>query len=945
MDRLTGARLLTTGDGYVEVAHEALLREWPRLQTWLNEDAAGRQVHLHLIGAARDWEARGREPGDLYRGARLAAALDWAPAHEDELNALEREFVDESRLASDRDAERQRRTNRSLRLLLAGTGVFLIVAVGAGLFAAYQAQIAAQAGEFARSRELAASAIAMLDDDPTLSKLLALSAASIADPPVESLAALHRAWDADRVIYRYEWPTNREVGQLYTDLDPTGRYLVATGFYIDTPHDYLEVVDRATGEILWSVDPADESVGIGYGYFTPDGERVVYGAYRENSPPEQPGAGPSELGVHVRDALTGAEISHWDAGSCGAAVLAVSKVNVLVKRTEPPDDAPAPPATESPSTAPPTTAPPAKCSEIRSAANPHILELELIDLESGERTLLSSDVPGTDEAGLSLDGRIVAFDEYEDSTSYEIVSVLLDLNTNTRVPIELTGGAVRDLSGDGSLVLYGDDPLELWDWRERESVAQLPGHKGLTAYAEFSPDGGTIFSTGADATLRGQDIATRDETISFPGIANGRPAISDAGLVLVPLFGTRTAGLVDTGLRGELAAIAARELSAAPGPGDDCSVFGDLDVGGNFAAFDNYCGPSSATASSTTSIIDISRLELRQSLADGYGMALSPDGTRVARFKSEVRNASLWTGAAEIVDSSTGQQIVEMEGLCRYNLSSVGGAYPPPENENCEEFPNPPFPILGWQLRWSPDGQMVAIVDGIEGYFVVWNAQDGQVIPGSLDANRRQRLPAFDVSFTPDSRQLLVSYTSGSATGVLESVSTTTWNTEQTRDLDETRVRLAFIGYSADASTVIGITGFRGFGGGALRWIDVRTLEDLRESRPRVHDGPPLAFAVAADRSLLATASSDGFVRVWDSSTSRLEHEISFPGSAVNGVAFLGDSRLGVVLDDGNLRVLTIDPKELLAMARLSLTRGYSQAECDRFNLEPCPTLEEMRGD
>ena len=29
---LTDARLLTTGDGYVEVAHEALLREWPRLQ-------------------------------------------------------------------------------------------------------------------------------------------------------------------------------------------------------------------------------------------------------------------------------------------------------------------------------------------------------------------------------------------------------------------------------------------------------------------------------------------------------------------------------------------------------------------------------------------------------------------------------------------------------------------------------------------------------------------------------------------------------------------------------------------------------------------------------------------------------------------------------------------------------------------------------------------------
>jgi class 3 adenylate cyclase len=35
LETLTAARLLTSGDGFVEVAHEALLREWPRLQGWL----------------------------------------------------------------------------------------------------------------------------------------------------------------------------------------------------------------------------------------------------------------------------------------------------------------------------------------------------------------------------------------------------------------------------------------------------------------------------------------------------------------------------------------------------------------------------------------------------------------------------------------------------------------------------------------------------------------------------------------------------------------------------------------------------------------------------------------------------------------------------------------------------------------------------------------------
>ena len=110
---------------------------------------------LHLIGAARDWDSRGREPGELYRGARLAAALDWSADHEAELNALEREFIDQSRQASDREIDRQRATNRRLRILLAGVGVFLIVAIAAGGLAAYQSQLRGQGG--AGSRDLASS--------------------------------------------------------------------------------------------------------------------------------------------------------------------------------------------------------------------------------------------------------------------------------------------------------------------------------------------------------------------------------------------------------------------------------------------------------------------------------------------------------------------------------------------------------------------------------------------------------------------------------------------------------------------------------------------------------------------------------------------------------------------------------------------------------------------
>ena len=120
LSTLTRDRLLTQDEGLVEIAHEALIREWPRFAGWLRDDAAGQELRGHLTQAAGQWSGRGRDPGDLYRGARLSAALDWSQGHDRALNALEREFLAESRVASERQLERQRRTNRRLRSLLAG---------------------------------------------------------------------------------------------------------------------------------------------------------------------------------------------------------------------------------------------------------------------------------------------------------------------------------------------------------------------------------------------------------------------------------------------------------------------------------------------------------------------------------------------------------------------------------------------------------------------------------------------------------------------------------------------------------------------------------------------------------------------------------------------------------------------------------------------------------
>ena len=83
---LAESRLVTVGEGTVEVAHEALLREWPRLREWIEEDAEGRRLRGHITQAAAEWDAARRDEGELYRGARLVAALDWSTDHAFELN-------------------------------------------------------------------------------------------------------------------------------------------------------------------------------------------------------------------------------------------------------------------------------------------------------------------------------------------------------------------------------------------------------------------------------------------------------------------------------------------------------------------------------------------------------------------------------------------------------------------------------------------------------------------------------------------------------------------------------------------------------------------------------------------------------------------------------------------------------------------------------------------
>ena len=121
LNTLAAARLITLEQDTVQVAHEVLIREWPALRGWLEEDREGLRIHRHLTESALEWNHLSRDPGELYRGARLAQATEWADTHTDALNPQEHVFLEASkaeaaRVEQEREAQRQRELEAAQRV-------------------------------------------------------------------------------------------------------------------------------------------------------------------------------------------------------------------------------------------------------------------------------------------------------------------------------------------------------------------------------------------------------------------------------------------------------------------------------------------------------------------------------------------------------------------------------------------------------------------------------------------------------------------------------------------------------------------------------------------------------------------------------------------------------------------------------------------------------------
>jgi WD40 repeat protein/DNA-binding SARP family transcriptional activator/energy-coupling factor transporter ATP-binding protein EcfA2 len=908
IELLVGARLVTSDENAVELAHEALTRAWPRLRMWLDDDVEGQRILRHLATAADTWDAMDRPDSELYRGARLTKALDWRDQTAPDLNATEQAFLDASQARAHVEEEAARRRRRTLVGVLAGAAAVAMVLGSVAVVQARQATAErdraleaealaeteagrAEANEaLARSRELAASAIAVLDDDPELSLLLSLQAAQVAEPPLQVVRALREAVRNHRVLRTLTASdtalTPGTEGSLFSAaISHDGRLLVVGGGWVGFTRG-VELWDLERDERLWT--SGDVGLTLGDPRFSVDGRHVVAPGFVADGEDVEDGV---LEGLYVWDVRTGdLEVREVTVG-CPITMVAnqpqvdLDESLVLVSAGW---------LTGCPSGGQPGTQP---------------VMLSVLDPEASEVRPLWHEPGRFCCATTSADARYVAFSGqevrvFDVATGEQVRTVPVEaslaaldtdggqlITSNIGTPTELwdvsTGSLIRVLNehpdlGGGELAWFGRDgsvvgsatrggEVRLSDVASGRMLETLRGHKGEILFATMSGDGTVLATSGTDATARVWSLAPRGE-VSAIEVGDGGPYFSDT----LKVAGGRV---------------------AVTGQDPD---FPRSDDTGAYLIVDRDGWEVVTTIGSAT----------------GQQGALSPDGERFA-VQHVVMPGTF--GPVRIHDAATGEPLVTMEGMCQHRDGD-----PDPD---CVPAPELPVDEWVWTMGFSPDGALLAMTGEHHSALYVWDGDTGQNLLTTPSLSKRWVVAA---AFAPDGRWLAVI----SDTELIV-YDTGDWSELARTPHDEGGMR--HFRATSDGRHVVASTQTA-----QLAVYDTTRWERVGPAW-QAHDGVILDLEVAPDGVTIASASDDGSIRIWDLATGQLLQTIQVGGS-VRNIAFLDDYRLLVTGAEGPLLVVTLDLDELLAIARDRLTRGFNPEECAAYELDPCPTLASLEG-
>jgi WD40 repeat protein len=533
----------------VEVAHEALFREWPRLRSWLEEDAQGRRTHARLTDAAREWDAAGRDPSDVYRGARLAVALEWRDGHDGQISHIERAFLDTSRAAADR-------AQRRLRLALAGVAALLALAVAGGLAALHQGGTARAAARAAEAQQI--SAQALTDGALERSLLMARQGVALDDSPMTRgnlLAALLRYPAAIAVVH----PRGNPLRAI--DISPNGRTLA-----VGDRNGTLELIDARTRRAI--APPRRVATTISQVRFSPDGA-TAYTAGGDGSVVAWDLTGTRWLGrpFRIRPRTpsglapltpTGPAVAvaddHGDVDLLdGRTLMRAARIAVMpAGRSSRRQSMRIAIAPDGHTIATGTADGEVRFASVRTGRplgpprRAHIgavLALAFspdgawLATSGGDRAIYIWDVrhqtprglislPGAPASSLSVspDGTTLAATTHDANGAGELDSIAiprLALLANVPVP----PGAQTQFSRDGRLLFYGDDTGRIWmrdtrTWKPRGGP--LGGSSGTGRFA-LTPDDHLLATTSTDGTTQLWDVRSgRPIGTALPGVA-GQP--------------------------------------------------------------------------------------------------------------------------------------------------------------------------------------------------------------------------------------------------------------------------------------------------------------------------------------------------------------------------------------------------------------------------------------
>ncbi len=499
------ARLLTfdhdpiTRIPTVEIAHEALLREWRRLREWLADAHEEMRVQRRLRAAADEWQV-GKDASWLATGARLTQFKTWLAETTLVMTPGERAYLDASLAQQERLAQQEeerkahaarleKRSRSFLRLLVAVFAVAAVIATGLSVTALNLGGQAARSAEQFRSTALANGAQQeLLNGHPDVALALAQEAMNMVDPPPQSELMFFQAATSSWIKQRYVGGhTSSMFDVVYF---PDGERMVTSGF------DGRAVVwDIATGEQVQSVQygtiaghlavhPDGDMVAIGS-----DGTIMLWrldtGAVTELDVGETRGRAP--VFNHGGNLLLGGtqdgNIFVWDVATHERLRTFASINAPIFSISFNPD-------------------------ETLLIAASQDGAARIWDFETGEliQTLDHPALEGTSgrpwvwEALFLPDGeRVISCDTTATIRLWNWRSGAVDWETVAPVdPRDLA------LSPDGTMFFTGADPalpdVHLWDTETGTVIRSYRGHTTLVNNVDFSPDGTTQLSASHDGT-------------------------------------------------------------------------------------------------------------------------------------------------------------------------------------------------------------------------------------------------------------------------------------------------------------------------------------------------------------------------------------------------------------------------------------------------------------